>query len=185
MNFADLTLIFLIAFSGLAFFDGIVLHLWKYKLYAHMDTLYEHRLHTIRATLFPMILIGLFLFDLRGPMFVGVIVLALIDLVVQGFDMWEEKKARSRFGGLSSLEYILHVVLTSLHTSMLLLYVLSKPIEAFNSMETQVLAVTSYQYFITMNLLPGAVIVALLHWILMHSYFRKPSGEELPSSQAT
>ncbi|MDZ4725702.1 MAG: hypothetical protein SH817_06075 [Leptospira sp.] len=172
MNLAEINLFFLVSFAGLAFFDGIVLHLWKYKLYSHSETIYEHRLHTFRAIIFPMILIGLFLYDIRGPLFFCVLFIAILDLVIQGFDMWEEKKARTMFGGLSSIEYILHVVLTSLHTSMLLLYLIIKPKEAFNWNETQILSSSPNYYFIAINLLPGAIIVAIIHIILAHPYFR-------------
>lgn len=173
MEIPDITLVFLVLFSGLAFFDGIVLHLWKYKLYSLRETIYEHILHSIRASIFVFLIIGLFLFDLRGPIFLGVLFLAVLDLVVQGFDMWEEKKARAGLGGLSSVEYILHVVLTSLHTSMLLLYLLSKPTGAFNLLENQILSSSENVRLVALNLLPGAVIVAILHWILSHPHFRQ------------
>lgn len=173
MDISNVVLGLLVSFSFLAFFDGIVLHLWKYKLYRYSDTYYEHILHSLRATLFPFLLIGLFLYDLRGLWFLCVIFLAFVDFMIQGFDMWEENKARKRFGGLSSLEYILHVVLTSLHTSMILLYILSKPGQAWNSSSSEVLSSSPIEYLVVLNLLPGAVIVVVLHWILALPSFRK------------
>lgn len=173
MDISNIVLVLLVSFSLLAFFDGIVLHLWKYQLYRYSDTFYEHILHSLRATLFPILLLGLFFYDLRGPLFLGVIFLTFVDLVIQGFDMWEENKARKRFGGLSSLEYILHVVLTSFHTSMILLYIISKPEQAWNFADSTFFAASPNEYLVALNLLPGAVIVALLHWILALPSFRK------------
>ncbi|TGL72123.1 hypothetical protein [Leptospira jelokensis] len=175
MELRDLSLVFLVMFAGLAFFDGIILHLWKFKLYKYNDTIYEHKLHTYRAILFPIVLVGLFLLDLSGILYLLILCVVSIDLLIQVFDMWEEKDARSRFGGLSSVEYILHVTLTSLHSSMLLLYILSKPL---NSMSFQIMEISmtnGIQHFVATNILPGAILVAILHIVLCHPYFREPN----------
>ncbi|TGM80216.1 hypothetical protein [Leptospira bouyouniensis] len=173
MSISELSMVFLIAFSGLAFFDGFVLHLWKYKLYYYDDTFYEHKLHTVRAVLFPIVLIGLFLFEIKGWLYVLVLTITVIDLIVQVFDMWEEKRARNRFGGLSSIEYILHVTLTSLHTSMLILYLIAKPSGSFTYNGLEIILAKNFQFLVVINLLPGAILVALLHLVLCHSYFRR------------
>ncbi|XDD47632.1 hypothetical protein AB3N60_06010 [Leptospira sp. WS39.C2] len=173
MDLMDLSLVFLVLFSGLAFFDGIVLHLWKYKLFQYTDTFYEHKLHTIRSVIFPIILIGLFLFETKGWLFVLVLAITLFDLIIQLFDMREEKGARIRFGGLSTTEYILHVTLTSLHTSMLLLYLIAKPNGSFAFNTSEITLANGIQFLVIMNLLPGAILVALLHLALCHPYFRK------------
>jgi len=172
MDVGNMSLVFLILFSGLAFFDGIVFHLWKYKLYKYSETIYEHKLHAIRATIFPFVLIGLFLFDIKGWLYGVILILALIDLIVQIMDMWEEKEARIRFGGLSSAEYILHVTLTSLHSSMLLLYLIAKPTGSLYFYDTQIVLSQNFTYLVAMNLLPGTIFVSILHWILCHPYFR-------------
>ena len=173
MNLLDLSLVFLVVFSGLAFWDGIVLHLWKYKLYRYEDTIYEHQLHTVRAILFPLILVGLFLFEIKGWLYVAILVITFIDLVIQIMDMWEEKGARIRFGGLSSNEYILHVVLTSLHSSMLLLYLLSKSDGSFSLQTAEIVFSNSLAYLVAINLLPGAILIATLHLALCHPFFRR------------
>ncbi|GBF48508.1 hypothetical protein LPTSP4_00070 [Leptospira ryugenii] len=172
MTIVNLSLVFLILFSCLAFVDGIYLHLWKYKLYKYRETIFEHLLHTLRAFLFPFQLVGLFLFDIQGWLFGIVLLVAIADLGIQIIDMWVEKGARVRFGGLSSAEYILHVTLTSLHTSMLLLYLISKPNASNFLGKTQIVFAEQWNSIVASNLLPGAILVALLHLILCHPYFR-------------
>lgn len=172
MTLVNLSLVFLILFSGLAFIDGIYLHLWKYKLYKYKETIFEHKLHTIRAVFFPFQLVGLFMFGIEGWLFGLVLFLAMVDLFVQILDMWEEKGARARFGGLSSAEYILHVTLTSLHSSMLLVYLISKPNASNFLGKTQIVYSQNWHSIVASNLLPGAILVALLHLILCHPYFR-------------
>lgn len=173
MDLRDLSLVFLVLFAAFAFFDGIVLHLWKYKLYRFNDTIYEHKLHTVRAIIFPIILIGFFLYELTGLFYLIVVLLGSLDWIIQILDMWEEKKARTRFGGLGSLEYILHVTLTSLHTSMFLLYLIAKQNGSLSFQITEIQIAHKNFHFVAMNLLPGAIFVALLHIGLCHPYFRE------------
>lgn len=62
MEFAFLiSSILLISYSLLAVFDGVFLHLYKYRLYQHEESRFEHLTHTIRAVLFTCILISLFI----------------------------------------------------------------------------------------------------------------------------
>ena len=48
-------------FAILAFYDGFVLHIFKYRLYRHPESRMEHLTHTIRAVLFPFIAFFLFI----------------------------------------------------------------------------------------------------------------------------
>lgn len=41
--------ILLICYSLLAVFDGVFLHLYKYRLYQHKESKFEHFTHTLRA----------------------------------------------------------------------------------------------------------------------------------------
>ncbi|TGL21072.1 hypothetical protein EHQ46_08980 [Leptospira yanagawae] len=175
MELRDLSYLFLVMFTGLAFFDGIILHLWKYKLYKYNDTIYEHKLHTFRAILFPFVLVGFFLYELSGILYILTLFIVSVDIVIQIFDMMEEKDARSRFGGLSSFEYILHVTLTSLHSSMLLLYILSKPKNSISFEIMEINVTNGIHHFVAINLLPGAIFIAILHIVLCHPYFREPN----------
>lgn len=173
MELMELSSIIFASYAVLAFFDGVFLHLWKYRLYSFEDTVYEHFLHSARAVLFPFLVVGLYGYDVRGFLFIGVILVALTDLVFQGIDMWEEKMARIRFGGLSSVEYLLHTVLTSMHVSALLLYVLAKPVDSWSWHWFPVLESSFLPNFIAMNLLPGATIVAIIHLLLLLPFFRR------------
>ncbi|MDA9775680.1 hypothetical protein N9B59_00620 [Flavobacteriales bacterium] len=42
-------------FMLLAMYDGIYLHVWKYQLHTIEESYFEHKTHTIRAILFPLI----------------------------------------------------------------------------------------------------------------------------------
>lgn len=44
-----ISIVLLIAYSLLALFDGVFLHLYKYRLYEHKESKFEHLTHTIRA----------------------------------------------------------------------------------------------------------------------------------------
>ena len=50
-----LSAIFLVLFMLLATYDGLYLHLWKYELFKREESSFEHKTHTIRAILFPLI----------------------------------------------------------------------------------------------------------------------------------
>lgn len=56
-----ISIVLLIAYSILALFDGVFLHLYKYRLYEHKESKFEHLTHTVRAILFTGILIALFI----------------------------------------------------------------------------------------------------------------------------
>ena len=56
-----LSMICLGAFMVLATYDGAYLHLWKFELFNHEESRFEHKTHTIRAILFPPIVWLLFI----------------------------------------------------------------------------------------------------------------------------
>lgn len=58
--------IFLALFALVAAVDGLYFHLWKYRLYARPESVYEHKLHTVRAFLFIPIVFFLFYQNFGG-----------------------------------------------------------------------------------------------------------------------
>ena len=46
--------------------DAVYNHLYKFKLYAHPESRYEHILHTIRVLTFPLVLLLLFVKNYGG-----------------------------------------------------------------------------------------------------------------------
>lgn len=162
-------------YAVLGFSDAILLHLWKYQLYKNKDTRKEHLLHSIRTIIFPIVVFGLLVFQLEGFYLYGFLLILIFDLGFQIWDMWIEKEARSRFGGLSSLEYTIHGLLIFIHSAFLVLYIVNIiQMDQFSKPEGNIiLNENSFATLIAWNLLPGACLVMLLHFVLLHPYFSK------------
>lgn len=157
--------------------DGLYFHLWKYRLYGRTESLYEHKLHTIRAFLFiPMVWLlfgknygGLWLWS-------GVLVVA-VDLVVELMDVLCEIKSRAGIGGLSTSEYLVHVNATGLRFVALALILAAKPLSAWGlsaPLETD----PAYPLWVTwlaLSTIPGSVIGGALHLWLMQARYRRRS----------
>lgn len=140
----------LLAFAALSFVDGIVLHLWRERLHRRPESRLEHALHTARAVLFPAILVAFF--GGAAPA-LGVALLA-VDQVVEVADMAVERRSRAFSGGLRSSEYVLHGVLITLRAAGVTL-ALAAP------------AASAGVEAVVDLLLPGAVVAAILHVVLM------------------
>jgi hypothetical protein len=163
------------AFAIFGFSDAILLHIWKFQLYKWKDTAKEHKIHAIRSVLFPFLILGILIFQFKGILLVGFLSIVFIDLLVQIWDMWIEREARTRFQGLSSLEYTIHGILIGIHSSFLALYlVYNFQMDHFHeSSQSFHFLNHSFSSMIAWNLLPGAVLIGILHCILIHPYFQK------------
>jgi hypothetical protein len=140
----------LVVFAALSFVDGIVIHLWRERLHRRPDSRLEHALHTARAALFPPILV---LFFGGAAPALGLVLIA----VDQGFeiaDMAVERRSRAYSGGLRSSEYILHGALITLRGAGIAF--------ALAAGVPSPAVVTLVDL-----LLPGAVLAAILHVVLM------------------
>ncbi|AIL45278.1 hypothetical protein BEI02_15640 [Elizabethkingia sp. HvH-WGS333] len=173
--------ILLISYSLLALFDGVFLHLYKYRLYQHKESRFEHLTHTIRALLFTGILISLFINIENNNLFLFGCILIVTDIITLLVDAYVEKDSRAFMGGLPRWEYIVHLLVNGFHFAAIAVFLVIKInldsdgirlIENFQQIE-------NYQTFkiIAINLLPGAIIISLLH-ILVYSpkfnyYFKK------------
>ncbi|MCC5816488.1 MAG: hypothetical protein JJT78_17185 [Leptospira sp.] len=155
------------------FSDAILLHLWKFQLYKFSETRKEHLLHSIRAILFPILILGMLVFQIKGIYLFAFLGFIFTDLVFQIWDMWIERKARKIFGGLSSLEYTVHGILIFFHSAFLAVFIIYNfQMNHFSGeIESIFLLEDSWATFIGWNLLPGASMIALLHIILIHPYF--------------
>jgi hypothetical protein len=140
----------LVAFSVLSFVDGIVIHLWRERLHRRPDSRLEHALHTARAILFPAILV-LFFGDAAPALGLALIV---VDQGVEIADMAVERRSRARAGGLRSSEYVLHGMLITLRGAGV----------AFALVAGQTSAAVGTLVDL---LLPGAMLAAMLHIVLM------------------
>jgi len=165
-----LSALFLVLFMLLATYDGLYLHLWKYELFKKEESIFEHKTHTVRAILFPLIVWLLFMNKDNFSFYVG-ISLVFIDLVVLAIDAYSEKDSRQFMGGLPKWEYIIHLFSNGFHFAAIALFLGTriKLSEYGLSLRTNFIDSNAQELldFISVNIIPGAIIMALLHLILI------------------
>ena len=165
-----LIIICLIGFMIIATYDGLYLHLWKYELFKRNESKFEHKTHTVRAVLFPLILWFLFINEDSISFWFG-ISLFIIDLIILGIDAFSEKDSRKSIGGLPRWEYILHLFSNAFHFSAIILVLALK----IKISPTGLIFVNEFVNspakelftFVSLNVIPGAIILAVLHFALM------------------
>jgi hypothetical protein len=108
--------ILLCTFGTIGMIDGAYLHLHKYKLYARPESYVEHVTHTLRALLFPPLVYLLLYRTSNSALWVAVALVAA-DLGVTVWDVLIERASRKGLGGLSSLEYLVHVLAVTLNAA--------------------------------------------------------------------
>ena len=164
------TLILLILFALLATYDGFYLHLVKYRLYEHTESKFEHITHTVRAILFPLTLIFFYLSTNDVLFYIGVSII-VIDIITLGIDAYSETESRSFMGGLPRWEYILHLFVNGFHFAAIAVFLVLKIEINDTGIEIVHIAdnISSYPAFLWLiqNLIPGAIIMSLLHLVLM------------------
>ena len=169
--------IFLMLFGAVAAVDGLYFHLWKYKLYARPESLYEHKLHTARAFLFIPVVFFLFYMNSGGvALWVGV-AFVLIEFVVEMMDVFDENESRAGLGGLSSAEYAAHVVAITVRTAAIALALAAKPLAAWSlsapfGLEEQFSFVSTAAF----QIITGNLIVGALHIWLMRGKYQTQTG---------
>lgn len=178
MEFAFLiSTILLIAYALLAVYDGVYLHLYKFKLHDHKETRFEHLTHTIRAFLFVGILFTSFINIENNQLFLIGLTLVLLDVVTLLVDAYVEKDSRAFMGGLPRWEYIIHLLVNGFHFASIaiLLIIKIKLTDLGLAFNNNLHEFKNFQYFemVAVNLLPGAVIISLLHIILCNINFKK------------
>ncbi|MFO0639109.1 MAG: hypothetical protein U0183_07845 [Polyangiaceae bacterium] len=104
------------AFATLSFYDGVVVHLVRERLPLREAAFVEHRLHTARAVLFPLLLWSVF--GWHGPRSVA-LALVVADQAFEVWDMAVERRSRAHTGGLPSSEYLVHGWLVGLRSAAL------------------------------------------------------------------
>lgn len=177
--------ILLAAFAGLAAIDGLYLHLWRYRLHAMPSARREHLLHTIHGVLFiPMLL---FVFgDHRGPVLWLGALAAVAGLVVVAWDSVEELRSRSFQRGLPRGEATLHALLHTLQIGAVVLSLAAHPLTDWHpdAANGEAAAVLGPATWVAYQVLPGAVVVALVHVILALAPHLLPARPALPPSTA-
>ena len=163
--------ILIILFALLAVYDGFYLHIFKYQLHNNPDSRFEHLTHTIRAIFFPAILYFLFIKqDCNISFFIGISIV-LVDVIVLGIDAFSEADSRKFMGGLPKWEYILHLFVNGFHFASIAVFLVIKIklvnneftlVQNFNGIESH-----SIFLFIVKNLIPGAIIIAIINIITL------------------
>ncbi len=174
--------VLLIAYSLLALFDGVFLHLYKYRLYEHKESKFEHLTHTIRALLFTGILISLFINIEDNSLFLLLgAALVIADIITLIIDAYVEKDSRLFMGGLPRWEYIIHLLVNGFHFASIAVFLVIK-INIDGHGITLVNNFQQVEHFhtfkaIAVNLLPGAILISLLHILVyfpkFNCYFNK------------
>ena len=159
--------ILLLAFAVFAVIDGFYLHIFKYQLFNHPESKFEHATHTIRAILFPLIVYFLFVKqDSISSFYIG-ISLIIIDIIVLAIDAFSEKESRAFMGGLPQWEYILHLFVNGFLFASVAVFLAVKLYLTENGINiVQDLSLLPYfKLFniIAINLIPGAILLALVH----------------------
>ncbi|MFK7782869.1 hypothetical protein [Psychroserpens sp.] len=169
---------FLILFMLLATYDGFYLHIWKYELFNKKESAFEHKTHTIRAILFPLTIWFLFIDTENSLSFYIGLSLVIIDLFTLGLDAYAEDDSRQFMNGLPKWEYIIHLFSNSFHFAAIVLI-----IGARLTINDGVLGLTTslpisfakdILQIIAVNIIPGSIVLALIHLILIH-----PKGRSL------
>ena len=124
--------ILLLIFSLIGSIDLFYLHLWKYKLFASGDSLYEHRIHTLQAGTFAGVIFFLICGDFKGLLLVVGLLFVAADVAVEIVDILCEKESRATRGGLSTFEYLLHVVMSATKFGFVVLALAAKPLSAWH-----------------------------------------------------
>ncbi len=159
--------ILLSAFALLAIIDGFYLHIFKYQLFNHKESKFEHLTHTVRAILFPLIVYFLFITqNCQTSFYLGVSFVA-VDILVLGIDAFAEKDSRTFMGGLPRWEYILHLFVNGFHFASVAVF-FSLKLSFTETGITIIEDLTNFKNFelfrlVAVNLLPGAILLALIH----------------------
>ena len=112
-------------------YDAFKIHLTKLKLQNRKETFNEHKIHTLQSVILPPMIYLMFIKNSTGIFLWTALLLVFIQLIYTLKDAAEETKSRELFGGLSPLEYQLHLLMEYLKGIMITLWIVSKPADAY------------------------------------------------------
>jgi hypothetical protein len=158
--------------------DGIYLHLWRYRLHARAASRFEHRMHTAAALMFAATLPAVFLWETGGLLLWAGVGLIAADLAVSVVDMLSEGGSRAELGGLSTTEYVLHMLIMTARGAGLALVLAGRPAEAWLPGAPWILGpMPALAAMVAWQALPGAVVMAAVHvWLCTDSGVRRFEG---------
>jgi hypothetical protein len=157
-------------FAILGIYDGLYLHIIRYKLHTHLESRLEHLTHTVRALLFPGILYTLMLHPDDIMLFWLGMALVAADMVVLMIDAFMEKDSRAFMGGLPRGEYMLHLMVNGFHFATVAVLLATQLDLSGNELAFKYEMATGpnaeFLRWLALNLLPGAVGMGVLHvWV--------------------
>ena len=169
--------VFLVLFGAVGAYDGLYLHLWKYRLYAREESRYEHKLHTAVAFLSVPVVWLLFAGNFGGLALWTGVLFVVVSFAVELMDVLAENDSRASLGGLSREEYAAHVVAITTRIAAVALALAAKPAAAWSLSSPLVLddAYPSWVAFVGEQMVLGSMVVGALHLWLLRSRFRAAS----------
>jgi hypothetical protein len=172
----------LVLFAAVGAYDGLYLHLWKYRLYAREESRYEHKLHTAVAFLFVPVVWLLFSGNFAGMALWAAVAFVVVSFGVEMMDVLAENDSRAGLGGLSREEYAAHVVAITTRVAAVALALAAKPPAAWNVASPLVLEAEypAWVTFVGEQVLFGNALVGALHLWLMRDRYRSTSPAPLP-----
>lgn len=110
-------LLFTIGILGAA--DIFIFHTIKGRLTQRTECRKEVVIHVLRGFVYAAQFVVIPNYRLTGGWFWALALLFVVDVIIAVTDVWEEPKSRAKQGGLSSAEYLMHIVLSVLVGAML------------------------------------------------------------------
>jgi len=163
---------FFLLHALVASIDGVYFHLKKYKLHTYEDTFMEHVTHTLRTWTMVFASVLLFATNTGGLLLWAAMLVLIIDLAVETWDVLIERDSRQRFGGLSSAEYLVHAHSIFLYAVAWTLGFLAKPAAAW-SLSSPLFLEESYPPFVVA--IGIGVGVGTLFGAIQHTWYCRPS----------
>ena len=175
--------VFLVLFAAVGAYDGLYLHLWRYRLYARDESRYEHKLHTAVAFLFVPVVWLLFYGNFGGWALWAGVGFVGASFVVEMMDVSEENDSRASLGGLSREEYVAHVLAVTTRVAAVALALAAKPAAAW-SLAAPLVLEAEYPVsvtFVAEQVLVGNLAVGALHIWLMRDRYRSAAPAPRPA----
>jgi len=130
----------LAAFAGIGMIDGAYFHIVKYKLHTRRESFVEHITHTLNAIFFPPIVYLLLYRDSAGLALWAAAALVVVDVGIESWDVLIERCSRSSLGGLTPVEYWIHMMAVTLRIGGMAVLFAARPLAAWSLSAPSVLS---------------------------------------------
>ena len=153
----------LVAFTAIASVDGLYFHLYRYRLYARPDSRYEHWLHTWNAVLYVPLTALLFCAEPLGLWRYLALLLFAASVVIEVLDVLCEERSRRTLGGLTSIEYLMHFLMSGLRFGSVVPLLAGGPLQLWLPSQTALAGRPLGLALIGVCLAAPGVLIAALH----------------------